>query len=37
MLELKKQDFHNPILGGTVFHLEISNNISAWFVPRATS
>ena len=37
MLELKKQDFHNPILGRTVFYLEISNNSSAWFVPRATS
>jgi hypothetical protein len=37
MLELKKQDFHNPILGVTVFHLDISNNTSAWFVPIATS
>jgi hypothetical protein len=25
MLELEKQDFHNPILDRTVFHLEISN------------
>jgi hypothetical protein len=37
MLELEKQDFHNPILGGTVFHLEISNNSGASFIPRATS
>jgi hypothetical protein len=37
MLELEKQDFHNPILDRTVFHLEISNNTGAWFVPRATS
>jgi hypothetical protein len=37
MLELEKQDFHNPILGGTVFNSEISNNSSAWFVPEATS
>jgi hypothetical protein len=37
MLELEKQDFHNLILGGIVFHLEISNNSSASFVPRATS
>ena len=36
MLELEKQDFHNLILGGTVFHLEIPNNSDAWFVPRAT-
>jgi hypothetical protein len=37
MLELEKQDFHNPILDGTVFNLEISNNSNALFVPRATS
>jgi hypothetical protein len=37
MLELEKQDFHNPILGYTVFYLEISNNSGSWFVPRAIS
>ena len=37
MLEFEEQDFHNPILGKTVFHLEISNNSGASFIPRATS